>query len=237
MSRWNCVWRSDSYSDFNPFWDLDHLVKFDLVDLWASELLILVILESIKFFGSIESTDLVDWRRCTVFWRLLISFWAISSILSNAELRCSRRWICWQSFAWRSFQYFSIDKWRPRRREYRVARDRVSVLCVFCGEAMMHSVNEKLRQRKKNWILLVTEVDIMPSQLPMSGWKFAIQLFGGCGFSFVAYHGYKNMKNDWILDKKYQQLTDQEKLIVEYLDNKLLEQRWRAHFEKLGRKF
>lgn len=45
------------------------------------------------------------------------------------------------------------------------------------------------------------------------------------------------MKNDWILDKKYQQLTDQEKLIVEYLDNKLLEQRWRAHFEKLGRKF
>ena len=77
----------------------------------------------------------------------------------------------------------------------------------------------------------------MPSQLPLSGWKFALELVGGLGFSFVAICYYRNAKNEWILNRKYQQLTDREKLIVEYVDNKLLEQRWRDHFEKLGRKF
>ena len=77
----------------------------------------------------------------------------------------------------------------------------------------------------------------MPSQLPLSGWKFALQLVGGMGFSFWAYYYYKNSKNEWILNKQYQELTTREKLVVEYLDNKLLEQRWRDHFEKLGRKF
>lgn len=74
-------------------------------------------------------------------------------------------------------------------------------------------------------------------ELPLSGYKFAFQLFGGLGFSYVFYHYYKNAKTEWILNQKYQQLTDREKEVVEYLDNKLLEQRWRDHFEKLGRKF
>ena len=77
----------------------------------------------------------------------------------------------------------------------------------------------------------------MPSQLPLSGWKFATQLFGGMGFSYVIWHWYQNKKQDWILAKQYEQLTEREKLIVEYLDKKLLEQRWREHFESLGRKF
>jgi len=66
---------------------------------------------------------------------------------------------------------------------------------------------------------------------------FTFTLLGGFAFSTVTWYYYKNAKNDWVLNKKYQQLTDREKLIVEYLDNKLLEQRWRDHFEKLGRKF
>lgn len=77
----------------------------------------------------------------------------------------------------------------------------------------------------------------MPSQLPLSGWKFALQLVGGLGFSYVTYHYYTNAKTEWMLNKQYESLTEREKLVVEYLDNKLLEQRWRDHFEKLGRKF
>lgn len=72
-------------------------------------------------------------------------------------------------------------------------------------------------------------------QLPWwSGNRFAFNIVFGTTGSMMIFTMYKQQKRRKKMEEKYGQLTEQEKIALQYIDKRLMEKRWRDHLKVMG---
>ena len=68
----------------------------------------------------------------------------------------------------------------------------------------------------------------------LSGTKFAFTLVFGSFASLTTFSVYKQWQGKRKLEEKYSDLSETEKIALEYIEKKLMEKRWREHFQVIG---